>query len=141
MRDRDYDSDDRRPKQTPRFNKNAFKAQQASQQSNDTQGNAASTPVYVSDAPPARSFDRPRPAFKDRQPREDRPQRDNVEMTLEQYVDTLNKTEWLFNQQSINLSFFQVATMMEEQIRLYHLARKLGPKYMEAFAKSQITER
>ena len=129
---RDYNDDDERrskSKSQPRFNKNAFLAEQRGMQPEHP-----STPHE------------PRPAYQDKPQRQDRPQRpertdrpkfDDPELTMDQFRKRLRAVEWIFHRTFDSLSFHIVSTSFEEQTKLYHIARRQGPRFMEEFARAQ----
>lgn len=127
----DYESNTRRPQhQQPRFNRREFLAQQQAKQG----GDPTSVPLTTSrEDRAAYQSNQQRPQREDRPAR---PPRD-PDMTLAEFKEKLAEVKWLFTTPNEEQSFFGVVESMEQQIKLYNMARRLSPAHLKAFVYAQ----
>lgn len=129
-----YESGDRREqRQQPRFNRREFLAQQQAAQ------NAESSSMPPTISREERVAHHHQPERQHRQQREDRPARPqrDPDMTLSEFRNKLSEIKWLFNTPREEQSFHSVVESMEQQIKLYNMARRLSGAYLEAFVDAQ----
>lgn len=125
----DYETNDRREqRQQPRFNRREFLAQQQANQE-----------VPLTTSREERAAYQPQTERPRHQPREDRPQRPHrdPDMTLGEFKEKLAEIKWLFVTPNEEQSFYSVVESMEQQIKLYNMARRLTPGHLKAFVYAQ----